>query len=424
MLNSFQRLQVDLEISTLPKLQHLSLKHNRLDYLPAHLARLYPHLKLIALEGNPCYDSLLPRRVPIHVEPRPTPARSSLRRLPSFPRLRHSKSVPNIRRSRSKTLSAMTIRESKELSPDPQRKSFLKQITAPLPPLPTFSPRRPPRPPAEHSVIEGLRRVRGTAEVVGIARDTEWPVGPTPQALTQKVGGSRDSDASGESDSNSSIDGSSPASSISSPLNNDVNKNILPLYGIDEIDLDQRELTVRLLSRLRDLWELSNGDACLSDHYTPPEPEESLEIDEFAQGLGITLESVDTKQVAEEQAAAEVSKKAVGETSVKRMKIVKEIIDTEESYIRGLQELADVLYLLLYYLTSRYTSTTSFPHYHPKRIFESSSDMSKRSSISTKTSFFPHSSKQMSSQARPMIKTVPLLSAMQSAQSSKKKQTS
>jgi hypothetical protein len=232
--------------------------------------------------------------------------------------------------------------ESKEYSPDSQRKSFLKHITPPLPPLPTFSPRRPPRPPMEHSVTEALRRVSETAEVVGIARDTQWPVGPTPKALTQKVGGSRDSESSEESDSNSSIDGSSPASSVSGPINNDVSKNVLPLHGIDEIDIDQAELTVRLLSRLRDLWELSNGDVCLSDHYTPPEPAETLEIDEFAQGLGITLEKVDTREIVEEQTAVEEVKKAVGETSSKRMKIVKEIIDTEESYIRGLQELVDV----------------------------------------------------------------------------------
>jgi hypothetical protein len=195
-----------------------------------------------------------------------------------------------------------------------------------------------------HSVTEGLRRVRETAEVVGIARDTQWPVGPSPEALNQKVGGSRDSDASEESDTNSSIDGSSPASSVSSPLNNDTSKNVLPLHGIDEVDIDQRELTVRLLSRLRDLWEISNGDVCLSDHYSLPEPAESLEIDDFAQGLGITLDKVDPKEIIAEAAAAE-GKKIVSENSVKRTKIVKEIIDTEESYIRGLQELADVLSL-------------------------------------------------------------------------------
>jgi len=187
-----------------------------------------------------------------------------------------------------------------------------------------------------HSVSEGLRRIRGTAEVVGIAKDTQWPVGPAPEPLARTIdSSSRDSDSSEESDSNSSIDGSSSVSSLSSPING--SKNVLPLHGIDEIAVDQRELTVRLLSRLRDLWELSNGHICLSDCFTPPESvTQFMEIDEFAEGLGIQLEEID--ETGEEE-TVDVVKKVTG---VKRANIVKELIDTEESYIRGLRELVEV----------------------------------------------------------------------------------
>lgn len=208
-----------------------------------------------------------------------------------------------------------------------------------MPPMPSLTPRRPPRPPPIHSVSEGIRRIRGTAEVVGIAKDTKWPVGPTPEPLARTIGRSRDSDSSEESDSNSSFDGSSPASSLSSPVKGI--KSVLPLHGIDEIAVDQEELTVRLLSRLRDLWELSSGYVCLSDHYTPPAPiSESMGIDDFAEGLGIKLEEVDEKTATEE--SVDIVKKAMTESGVKRANIIKELLDTEESYIRGLQELVEV----------------------------------------------------------------------------------
>jgi hypothetical protein len=207
-----------------------------------------------------------------------------------------------------------------------------------MPLMPSLTPRRPPRPPPIHSISEGLRRVRGTAEVVVIAKDTQWPVGPAPEPLTRTIGRSQDSDSSEESDSNSSIDGSSSASSLSSPVNG--TKSVLPLHGIDEISVDQQELTVRLLSRLRDLWELSSGYVCLSDHFIPPEPEEkSMGID-FAEGMGIKLEEVDEEAATEE--SVDIVKKVMGETGVKRANIIKELIDTEESYIRGLQELVEV----------------------------------------------------------------------------------
>jgi len=182
-----------------------------------------------------------------------------------------------------------------------------------------------------------MRRVRETAEVVGLARESQWPVGPTPEPLSQKLNRSRHSDSSEESDSNSSIDGSSPASSISSPLR----EPKVPLQGINEVSIDDKKLTVRVLSRLRDLWELSNGYICLDDYYASPAPEgKNMGIDEFAQELGITLAEVDEKGENED---GDVVKKVVGENDVKRANIVKEIIDTEETYIRGLQELVEVL---------------------------------------------------------------------------------
>ena len=179
---------------------------------------------------------------------------------------------------------------------------------------------------------------------MGIAKETQWPVGPTPEPLSRTPVGERsprDSDSSeGESDTNSSIDGSSPASSLSSPIKNNGSKSVLPLHGIDEIAVDQKELTVRLLSRLRDLWELSNGNVCLSDYYTPPEPEkEVMEIDDFAEGLGIKLEEVEEET---DEVTVDVVEKVTGDNGVKRANIVKELIDTEESYIRGLQELVEV----------------------------------------------------------------------------------
>jgi hypothetical protein len=120
------------------------------------------------------------------------------------------------------------------------------------------------------------------------------------------------------------------------------NKSVPALQGINEITVDQSQLTVRVLSRLRDLWELSNGHVCLSDYYTPPEPEveQSMEIDDFAEGLGIKLEEIDLKEEGEE--SVDIVKKVMGETGVKRANIVKEIIETEETYIRCLQELVDV----------------------------------------------------------------------------------
>ena len=190
---------------------------------------------------------------------------------------------------------------------------------------------------------EGIRRVHGTAEVVGIAKDSAWPVGPTPESLNRKSSRSRDSDSSEESDSSLSIESTSPASSLSSPLSAaGRNKSVPALQGINEITVDQSQLTVRVLSRLRDLWELSNGHVCLSDYYTPPEPEveQSMEIDDFAEGLGIKLEEIDLKEEGEE--SVDIVKKVMGETGVKRANIVKEIIETEETYIRCLQELVDV----------------------------------------------------------------------------------
>jgi hypothetical protein len=171
---------------------------------------------------------------------------------------------------------------------------------------------------------------------VEIAKEIQWPVGPTPGPLIQKVEGNRNSESGEESDSNLSIE-SSPASSISSPF---AKTSVVVLQGIEDISVDEKELTVKVLSRLRDLWELSTGWVCLSDCYTP-RIEEKVEMDEFTTGLGIKLEQLD--EVDEnDTAAVDVVKKIMGENTNKRAKIVKEIIETEESYIRGLQELVDV----------------------------------------------------------------------------------
>lgn len=246
-----------------------------------------------------------------------------------------------------------------------------------------------------HTVSEGIRRVHGTAEVVGIAKESSWPVGPTPESLNRKSSRSRDSDSSEESDSNSSIESTSPASSLSSPMSAGKIKNVPALQGINEITVDQSQLTVRILSRLRDLWELTNGHICLSDYYIPPDTQmpPSMEIDDFAEGLGIKLDDVDDKEEGEE--SVDIVKKVMGETGVKRANIVKEIIETEETYIRGLQELVDVPSSIpKSNANNRFTSTTSFLRFRLPTNSESSSATSKPSSISTKTSSSLPSSKQ------------------------------
>ena len=288
--------------------------------------------------------------------------------------------------------------------------------------MPSLTPRRPPRPPPIHSISEGIRRIRGTAEVVGIAKDTQWPVGPAPEPLSRTIGRSRDSDSSEESDSNSSIDGSSPASSLSSPVNG--GKNVLPLHGIDEVAVDQQEFTIRLLSWLRDLWELSSGYISLSDHYISPESvTQPIEIDDFAEGLGIKLDEVDEKAATEE--SVDVIKKVIGETGVKRANIVKEIIDTEESYIRGLQELIEVMIIPQSWTNFRFTLIILSLHYRLLTSFESFFVTLKLSSTFIKISSYPHSSKQPNKNLHPLTILIPFHSpAMPSAQYSKKKSIS
>jgi hypothetical protein len=221
-------------------------------------------------------------------------------------------------------------KDSRNASPENPRKSFFRQFT---PPLPSFVPKRAPRPDAV--------KLRETSEVVEIAKELQWPVGPTPGPLIRKAEGDRNSESSEESDSNSSID-SSPASSISSPFTQtSVKTGVVPLQGIEDISVDEEELTVKVLSRLRDLWELSTGWVCLSDCYTPPVDTEKVEMDEFAQGLGIKLEQLEEVDETD-TTAVDVVKKIMGENTNKRARIVNEIIETEESYIRGLQELVEV----------------------------------------------------------------------------------
>jgi len=98
-------------------------------------------------------------------------------------------------------------------------------------------------------------------------------------------------------------------------------------------------MTVRVLSRLRDLWEVSNGWICLEDSYEMS-PKKEKEV-EKVEGLGITVDT--TKMTPEEKRKSmDVVKKVMGEQNSKRANIVREIIETEETYIRGLQELVDV----------------------------------------------------------------------------------
>lgn len=170
--------------------------------------------------------------------------------------------------------------------------------------------------------------------MVGIAQESQWPVGPSPASLVRKNQGDRTSESSCEesdSHSNSSFT-SSPASSIGSPFNG----NKIPLVGMDDVTVDEKEITLRVLSRLRDLHELTRGSVCLDDCHTPPAP---VSEESPLEGLGIKLADL---SVEENNDAVDVVKKIMGQNNVKRSNIVREIIETEESYIRGLQELVDV----------------------------------------------------------------------------------
>ena len=172
-----------------------------------------------------------------------------------------------------------------------------------------------------------------------MAKGVEWPVGPTPEALHRQNGGDRNSESSDGSaveSFESSLGGSSPASSIHSTPSKG---SFVPLQGIEDVSLDQKEMTVRVLSRLRDLWEVSNGWICLEDSYEMS-PKKEKEV-EKVEGLGITVDT--TKMTPEEKRKSmDVVKKVMGEQNSKRANIVREIIETEETYIRGLQELVDV----------------------------------------------------------------------------------
>ena len=178
-------------------------------------------------------------------------------------------------------------------------------------------------------------QLRETEDTVDIAKESLWPVGPTPEPLKLTTSGYRNSDSSEESDSSLSMTGSSPASSVSSPY--PAGKGPFGLQGVDEITVDQRHLTKRILSRLRDLYELSNGHVCLSDFW--PVAGEALDIDDFAKGLGLKLDELDIKDGEEEEV---VVKKVKPDNDRKRLNIVKEILETEVTYINGLQELVDV----------------------------------------------------------------------------------
>lgn len=212
-------------------------------------------------------------------------------------------------------------------------------------------------------------------------------MGPSPESLVRKKEGDRTSESSCEesdSYSHSSFE-SSPASSISSPFHG----NKIPLVGIDDVTVDEKALTVRVLSRLRDLYELANGWVCLDDNYTPaPVGGESDEVE----GLGIQMGNLSP---GDNKESVNVVKKIMGQNNVKRSNIVREIIETEESYIRGIQELVDVTPPSIpspldhTNLTFRFTSTILSPHMPPSKTPASSSGTSKFSLTSTKISSSP-----------------------------------
>lgn len=94
---------------------------------------------------------------------------------------------------------------------------------------------------------------------------------------------------------------------------------------------EEGELTMKVLSRLRDLWELSNGYICLPDYHKSTQCLEDFEEEKMEEAEGL-------------QTKEEPSRESM---DAKRMNIVKEIISTEETYIQGLQELIDVFPSLL-----------------------------------------------------------------------------
>ena len=111
----------------------------------------------------------------------------------------------------------------------------------------------------------------------------------------------------------------SPAESVSS-------MGSLGAGRIVRITAEEGDLTMKILSRLRDLWELSNGYICLSDYYELAHDGEGIERDK--------IEEADEPHRKEEQSTESMD--------TKRMNIVREIISTEETYIQGLQDLIDV----------------------------------------------------------------------------------
>ena len=172
-------------------------------------------------------------------------------------------------------------------------------------------------------------------------------------------------DSSEESDSVSSLEstlaesslGGSFASSVSSPGGSFYKANGL-VRREDGEGVDQKKLTVAVLSKLRDLWELSNGSVCFEDGYeSVKKAEEGQEVDveieeplqEEVEGLAIQMgDDVEEGEVEGEakeektEGTADVIKRVMGVSDSKRANIIKEIVDTEETYIRGLEELVEV----------------------------------------------------------------------------------
>jgi hypothetical protein len=259
---------VDIEISSLPNLQTLSLKFNQLCSPPSHLARLYPHLKSLLLEGNPCYRELLPMSSSSNancVGSCSTRVVRTRRRMPLDPHLRHAKSTPD--------------------------------LVSLLPPSPKTLPQR----------VESLSCVQPSPHnraFSGVTNPFSKNIG---LILTKGRLVSNYKSARNETP----LEGS------------DSSRRGHTCYGVHEATFDLTKLTITILSRLRDVWELSNREVIIQDSELRGTTER---LNESRMDLSIK-DSVET---------------TVKRSYLKGLKIVQELVDTEETYTRLLQEVVAV----------------------------------------------------------------------------------
>jgi hypothetical protein len=111
-------------------------------------------------------------------------------------------------------------------------------------------------------------------------------------------------------------------------------------HRVHEATSDLSKLTITILSRLRDLWELSNREVI-------------IQASEFCGRMKRLNES---KMDLSKEDSVE---KTVKRSNLKGLKIVKELVDTEETYTRLLQEVAAVRFSVNV-TYSRFTSITPF----------------------------------------------------------------